>query len=112
MLHLTELLRLFAQKQSSENSAPAPVPKILSNISKSKSGSMRQNVNVVGYEGDMTFLVARDDLFLNRTCIELVEHTKNGTERKVLYVHDCVMKCMSASLNQTRSILGKIFFFD
>lgn len=158
MLHFTDVGRLFTRKPivSLHRRSTSTSSSTSSNSSTSTSGSVlsapsvgqqltphsrtaladrRAVISVVGQERDGVFLVARDDLFINRTCIELVEikstskltpkqrlaaassatvpasdqqpHLQGiAVERSVVYVHDNVMKCVAASINHDKTILA------
>ena len=75
------------------------------------SGDILPSAYLIGHEQSLAFLVARDDLFLNRTCIELVRVTSpNVIMRRVLYVHERIVKVVSASLNHDSTILAYTVF--
>ncbi|KAG2383379.1 hypothetical protein C9374_004716 [Naegleria lovaniensis] len=96
----------------------------------------RISVYVVGQERANLFLVARDDLLSDKTCIELVEFpvstksqgniniinsssnllnsssiTNNVGDRKIIYIHNTKMKCLYASISHQRNILAFTHFF-
>lgn len=60
-------------------------------------------VYIVGQEKDQVYLIAREDYFPDKTAIELVDTLKR--ERRVIYIEDSIIKCVSASINQDRNIL-------
>nr|CAG4709638.1 unnamed protein product [Naegleria fowleri] len=91
---------------------------------------------VVGQERANLFLIARDDLLQEKTCIELVEfpllnktqgnnnmtnsnsNLLNGStdgnntgDRKIIYIHNTKMKCLYASISHQRNLLAFTHFF-
>ena len=122
MLELKELGRLFTapQKQlinrtnSTQQQQPTSVqqPQHSQNPQDTSMDKKQPpTVYLVGQERNLTFLVARDDIFINRTSIEMLRITAdNVLTRKLLYVHDEHVKIVGASLNHEGTVLAYTTF--
>ncbi|KAL0476605.1 hypothetical protein AKO1_002842, partial [Acrasis kona] len=100
MLRFDDLYRLFGRINESSPNSPDGTG---SNESKRR----QPPIYIVGREKNL-FLIARDDKYKKKTCIEKVETNPNNNtiERSQLYVHEFLMKCVCASLNAEKNILA------
>jgi hypothetical protein len=122
MLELNELARLFdkstlmsqtsaKKRMTSTQNQKHKTPSTPSNSPDDNSSSKKPPVYFVGQEQNSIFLLARDDIYLDRTCIQLIKIiAPNEIMTSVLYVFDKIVKCLSASVNQSETVLAYTLF--
>jgi hypothetical protein len=122
MLELNELARLFdkstlisqtsaTKHMTSIQNQKHKTPSTPSNSPDDNSSSKKPPVYFVGQEKNSVFLLARDDIYLDRTCIQLIKIiASNQIMTSVLYVFDKIVKCLSASVNSSGTVLAYTLF--